>query len=65
MCVYDYSCYFILIETTVPATLPTPALSGPVIETQGSSTLVDPIVQQQMVASFSEQSGMNTTWSLK
>ena len=58
-------CFFIVIEAAVPATLPTPASSGTVGETQGSSTLVDPIVQQQMVISFSDQSGMNTSWSLK
>ncbi|EFX66035.1 hypothetical protein DAPPUDRAFT_332592 [Daphnia pulex] len=49
----------------VPAGLSTPASSVPIGETTASSTLVDPVVQQQMVASFSEQSGMNTTWSLK
>ena len=55
----------IVIEAAVPAALPTPASSATVGETQGSSTLVDPIVQQQMVISFSDQSGMNTSWSLK
>ena len=58
-------CFFIVIEAAVPAALPTPASSVTVGEIQGSSTLVDPIVQQQMVISFSDQSGMNTSWSLK
>jgi len=62
---HDYQLCLILIEPAVPAGLPTPVPSVPVGETQASSTLVDPVVQQQMVASFSEQSGMNMTWSLK
>ncbi|KAI9557098.1 hypothetical protein GHT06_016896 [Daphnia sinensis] len=54
-------------EPSVPAAIPAPSLPAalPVPEPQTSASVIDPILQQQMVASFSEQSGMNTTWSLK
>lgn len=34
-------------------------------EPQTACALVDSVVKQQMLTSFSEQSGMNTTWSMK
>lgn len=54
-------------EPNVPAAIPAPSLASalPVPEPQTSASVIDPVLQQQMVASFSEQSGMNTAWSLK
>lgn len=62
-----YNVFSTPIEPNVPAAIPAPSLASalPVPEPQTSASVIDPVLQQQMVASFSEQSGMNTAWSLK
>ena len=48
-----------------PATLESVAVAAPAMGPSASETIVDPLLRQQMIQSFAEQSGMNADWSLK
>ncbi len=63
-----YVPFFRSAESVIALSVVPPVVPSTVVrntEPPTSSVVVDAVVKQQMIASFSEQSGMNTTWSLK